>query len=277
MVVEHRSSAPRGDTAAPADVTEQALDHYRDLLMERFPLPAPRPRRRKAPLLLALLMVAAVSVWWADPAYRTEQLTTAVGQQMKVDLADGSHVALNTETRLELAWHLRSRRVTLQQGQALFDVEHKFYRPFTVDAGTTHVTVVGTMFDVWRKPQSVQVTVLRGRVQVRSDGAPLYLTANQQTQVVGQQLAQVTSVDAATETVWQDGKLIFDRTPLRDVLQEMQRYSENRIAPVDETLGRMQVSGVFQIARAEAMLDLLPTILPVTVTRARDTITIRAR
>jgi transmembrane sensor len=277
MSAEHRSSTCHTGTAPQSDVTEQALDHYRDLLMERFPLPAPRPRRRRAPLLLALVIATGASVWWADPAYRTEQLATAVGQQMKVELADGSHVMLNTETRLELAWHLRSRRVTLQQGQALFDVEHKEYRPFTVNAGTTHVTVVGTMFDVWRKPQSVQVTVLRGRVQVRTDGAPLYLTENQQTRAVGQQLMPVTGVDAATETVWKDGKLIFERVPLRDVLQEMQRYSENRIAPVDEAVGRMQVSGVFQTARAEAMLDLLPAILPVTVTRARDTVTIRAR
>ena len=271
------------DQSGDFQPAEQVIARHRDVLMERFPLPpasAAKPRRRGKLVLAAVVAAAAgVAVLWADPAYRTDYLSTPVGHQLTAGLADGSRIVLNTDTRLDIAWHLRSRRVQLHTGQALFDVEHKTYRPFTVEAGDTRVTVVGTMFDVWRKPESVQVTVLRGRVKVQSGGEPVYLTENQQVQAVGQQVSAVAAVDAATQTVWKDGKLMFDRTPLRNALQEMQRYISTRIAPVDDELGSLRVSGVFDTARADAMLDLLPAILPVAVARdgSNGVVRIKAR
>lgn len=247
---------------------DDAISQHRDSLKARFPLaPVPlRTRRSQLPVMLGLLAVAIGALVWADPSYRTDRLATAVGQQLNAELADGSHIALNTDTQLDISWHLRSRRVILYRGQALFDVEHQAYRPFTVDAGHALVTVVGTMFDVWRKPDAVKVTVLRGRVRVDQHGSTTFLTENQQSTAAAS-LSDASTVDAVAQTGWKDGKLILDRVALRDALAEMQRYTRNHIALSDGKLGSTPVSGVFDIRRADGMLDLLPSILPVSVIR----------
>ncbi|WP_343585050.1 FecR domain-containing protein [Herbaspirillum sp.] len=254
---------------------ENAIARHRTALQERFPLPAlaARPsRRKKKTATLAAIALAAVSaaVLWADPAYRTDRLASAGGERATAVLADGSTLTLNTDTELQVAWHLRSRRVTLERGQTLFDVSHARWRPFSVAAGDTRVTVVGTMFEVWRLPQSVRVTVLRGKVRVENDasaGQPAYLTANQQVESAGAGLSPVAQVDAGARTAWKDGKLVFDRTPLADALAELRRYTRARIAAPDPQAASLLVSGVFDTARADAILDLLPDILPVTLTR----------
>lgn len=260
---------------------DDAIAQHRETLMARFPLPAAttvvrahrthRTRRRAGGAVLAVAVLGGLALW-VDPVYRTDHLQTAVGQQLHAELADGSQLVLNTATSLDVEWRLRSRQVKLHAGQALFDVEHKVVRPFVVLAGDTRVTVVGTRFEVWRQPASVRVTVLRGRVEVQAgvDGEPAYLGPDQQLLSSGQHLSAPERVDAAGQTVWQDGKLVFERTPLREALLDLQRYSKATIAPVGADIGALRVSGVFDTARADTMLDLLPSILPVTVTRRAD-------
>lgn len=61
-------------------------------------------------------------------------------------------------------------------------------------------------------------------------------------------------------------------------MADINRY---RVAPVtlaDPALERLQISGVFDNAHTDTLLDLLPSILPVTIRReADDTIRVLAR
>ncbi len=79
------------------------------------------------------------------------------------------------------------------------------------------------------------------------------------------------AVDAAQAGAWQQGRLVFDRTPLRDALAEAQRYRGGAIRLHDDgRLGGHAVSGVFETARTDQMLDLLPRIAPARVQRHAD-------
>ncbi|NUU01119.1 FecR family protein [Herbaspirillum robiniae] len=265
---------PEQDQDSTSAEAESAIARHRLALQERFPLPdlPPRPARRKGrtAAVAVVLLTASAALLWLDPAYRTDRLATAAGERSTALLADGSTLSLNTDTELQVAWHLRSRRVTLERGQALFDVSHARWRPFTVDAGDTRVSVVGTLFEVWRKAQTVRVTVLRGKVRVENAGAmeaPVLLGANQQVDSAGAGLSPVVQVDAGARTAWKDGKLVFDRTPLADALAELRRYTRAGIAEPDPQVASLLVSGVFDIARADAIVELLPGILPVAVAR----------
>jgi len=210
---------------------------------------------------------------------RSEQFATAIGEQQQFRLADGSQVSLNTDTAMRISWHLRSRDVDLQRGQALFDVTSERWRPFQVRAAHTKVHVLGTRFEVWRHADAVHVTVLRGRVKVSGAGGNTELGPGQQVVAHAGAFTPVRLVDAARTSSWQNGKLVFDRVPLRDALQEVQRYSRHTISLDDPALGELLVSGdCFDATHAEAVLDLLPTILPVTLRRdTSGTIHVAAR
>ena len=91
--------------------------------------------------------------------------TTAVGEQRVIQLADGSNVSLDTDSRIRVRFAGAERRLELERGQALFDVADDG-RPFVVVAGDTSITAVGTVFDVRRHSDGVKVTLVSGVVDV---------------------------------------------------------------------------------------------------------------
>lgn len=270
-------SSREQERKAPAD---EALARHREELKKRFPLPAvqPRPKRRTATTLGALLVLGLSLAAWLDPAWRSEHYATAAGQRQSLELADGSRITLEGASRLEVSWHLRSRQVELHAGQALFDVAPARYRPFRVKAGPAEVQVVGTRFNLDRQADNLRVTVSEGRVAVRGTADSTQLGAGDQVLVRAGQLEPKRRVDVARFTAWQDGRLVFQRTPLREVLAALQRY---RAAPIhldDPALGELTVSGVFDSRQPERLLALLPRILPVALTSAPDgTLHLKAR
>jgi transmembrane sensor len=219
--------------------------------------------------------IAAGLLYWADPAWRTEHHATGAGERRDVALADGSTLSLDAATALDMVWRLRSRRVALVQGQARFAVVPSSWRPFQVAAASARIRVVGTVFDVRRQGDRVQVTVLQGRVEVRNQGdasGPLALLPGQRLRMEeGRPTAVPQSVDLAQAGAWRQGRLVFDRTPLREALADVQRH---RSAPIrlhdDGRLGRHAISGVFEAERTDQMLDLLPRIVPAQVQRRAD-------
>lgn len=275
----NRPSAPATPLpTAPAtdlDGTAQAaIERHRSALQERFPLPpealgpmpAARPSRIARPLAAALLVATAALLIWQDPAWRAEEVATPADRRTTVELADGSRVELDTGTRLTVSRHLRSRRVALHAGRALFDVQPSTWRPFTVDAGATQVRVLGTAFDVRRQADEVTVTVLRGRVAViGTDGLAASLAADDQVRAHAGQLDGTARVNSAHATAWRQGQMVFQRTPLPEVLDEIARYSGKPLRLGEASMARLEVSGVYRTANAEALLALLPSFLPVRV------------
>lgn len=254
---------PQKDGFVPAD---DAIARHREELKKRFPLPP--PVRKPQPLSVTSVSVVVAlfgfiaGLVWFDPSYRSEQFSSAVGRFETIPLADGSSVTLDAASRIRVSWHLRSRRVELQAGQAFFSVAPAIYRPFLTTAGSTEIEVLGTRYNVSRQRNNVQVTVQEGRVDVRGSAAGVQLTAGDQVLVRHGRLGQPRQVDAAAYAAWTQGRLVFDRTPLRDVLEVVQRYRRISVVMHDRSLTELPVSGAFDSTRLDSMLALLPKILP---------------
>lgn len=254
---------------------DEAIARFREDLKQRFPLPTPTPAKNKRPAgkTLGLLLLAfAAGVAWIDPAYRSEHFASQVGQRQALQLADGTHVLLDSNTQMTISWHLRSRQVELKAGQALFEVSPMVYRPFLVDAGVAVVRVVGTRFNVARQEHNVQVCVVEGKVTVRAlaTGSVAALEPGQQLQLHKGREARVSRVDVDDVTAWQQSRLVFESTPLEEVIDTLQRYHRQPIRLMDPGLARLPVSGVFDSARVDRLLALLPGILPLNVSTAAD-------
>lgn len=260
---------------APEEL-ERLLQSEREVLKTIFPLP-PARSPRKATGAAAMMVMLVAGLLWLDPAYRTEHHASAVGERKEIMLADGSRVLMNTATDLEVRWHLRSRRVAMHEGQALFEVAGQHFRPFIVTAKRTRVTVLGTVFEVLQRDLDVTVTVLEGKVRVESmddagrlKTAPFVLEQGDQL-LSGRdrvQLRQSTDLDAAL--AWRRGQLNLDAMPLTDVLLEVQRYSTTPIRFESAQLQGLRISGIYDIRRLDEMLMLLPRLLPVEVERHAD-------
>jgi transmembrane sensor len=276
--------ARQSDRPQRPAIPPDPLAPFKDALREQFPgkdallkeARAARLRRQQRATVagLAAIVAAMAALWSADPAWQTTQIATRVGEQATWTLRDGSHIQLNTGTVASVENHLRSQRVVLESGEALFTVSHG-WRKFFVQAGNTTILDIGTVFNVRRQnalqDSTVQVAVLAGEVEVttRSSPQPMRLKAGRGVEVDAH--SAMIEREAAVETaVWAEGKLVLDGTPLRQLLADLQRYRTAPIRLRDDSVGALRLSGEFRVNRIEALIDALPSMLPVTVTRLDD-------
>ena len=206
---------------------------------------------------LALLGATLIGRFSSDRG--TMVIATRIGQNRAVRLADGSIVTLGGDSRVAVNFHPRERDIDLLHGEAFFKVAHNPQRPFKVVAGHAVVVAVGTQFDVRRDSDQVIVDVVEGRVVVlpRSPAFPIALLhafrprlaavsvgAGEQTSVDSVEIAPPSEIpDPEGATSWQSGRLAFRMQPLRDVLQQINRYSSKPIVIGDADIAAMTVTG----------------------------------
>jgi transmembrane sensor len=237
-------------------------------------LPPPEkgtPRRHWLWLIaLSLPLAAAVVIWYARTP--STELVTAPGEQRSVTLADGSLVAMNTDTRLRVELGRRSRLVTVENGEALFQITPDGDRPFTVRARQAMLRAVGTRFDVMVESKQVTVAVLDGEVEVsrRNEPEAARTIVHQGEAVALSGDGELTRADpllASADRIraWRAGKLDFDDWPLERVVRDHNRYAVKPIRVADASLQRLHVSGVFRIGDTTALLDAMRELTPLAV------------
>jgi len=247
---------------------------------------APQKNYKRFYAVAAVLIVslfatfAAIKINVAPPEPTTEQLamdagiraplpeplllSTAIGERSTVHLEDGSTVELNTDTAIQVVFTDAERRLTLQKGQAMFNVAHDIDRPFVVYAGDRRVTALGTEFEVKFANETVAaVTLLEGSVQVDE----LMSARNIEKPIVrrtvelapGQRLSsKVATPEIIPEDVlerslgWRQGKLMFDGEMLGDVVPEINRYSTRKVVLADPELANLPVSGKFHAGSSDS-------------------------
>lgn len=231
------------------------------------------------PLAAAAVLLIAVGTGWLGADGAAEQsYATAKGEQRSITLPDGSVAQLGTDTLLTVEMTAKLRKVRLEKGEALFTVAHE-KRPFEVAAGNGVIRDIGTQFDVRRDDRRIAVAVLEGAVEVRLEGAAdgdagatLALSKGQQAFYSENGLSTASLADEKTVTAWRSGKLVFDGTPLADVVRELGRYHERRIVIADPALSALKVSGVFNANNLDGLLRVIPQVLPVQVEQANGTV-----
>jgi transmembrane sensor len=213
-------------------------------------------------------------------AQADETYVTARGERREVFLADGSTITLNTGSRLTTAFSTDERRVILGDGEALFDVARNPSRPFVVEAGGHEVRAVGTSFNVYtRADGQTLVTVVEGLVQTRPDRGPasaaLLRAGDQVALVPGEPAPAPSRVDVVAATAWQQGLLIFADRALGEVVSEFRRYNDIEITFTDPELGRLRMSGSFDLEDSEAFLAALEATESVHLERSGRSVVIR--
>ena len=186
-------------------------------------------------------------------------IETGTAATRAVALDDGSRIILDRSSRLRVAFTNSGRDVELLDGQAHFEVAKDAHRPFRVRTKSAEVIAIGTMFDVATLPTRTTVTLIEGRVNVRTiTGTPQVesrveaLTPGQQLGITGDgQLLDKKVVQIENVTAWQRGTIVIDDAPLPEALAEMNRYSMTRIVVLGPSLQSRRVSGTFRIGDVE--------------------------
>lgn len=224
-----------------------------------------QPWLRPALAIAASLVLGLGALWWSIGA--AGDYVTRPGEQQVATLGDGSRIALNTDSRIDVRFGADSRRITLDRGEAMFEVARDADRPFIVVAGDTRVEALGTVFTVRRNDDEVIVTLIKGEVAVTRD-SPAARGASESRMVMrpGERLTKpatgptrVESTSVERATAWRRGQTIFDDTPLGEAVTELNRYGGPQVMIEDPRVAALPVSGVFTtnaLDFAQAVADL---------------------
>ncbi|HET7085498.1 MAG TPA: FecR domain-containing protein [Rhizomicrobium sp.] len=225
-----------------------------------------------AALLIALL--AAGSVYRYTGRDQQVTYTAQAGERPVLSLSDGSRIQLNTNTEVRTSITKSVRTVTLEKGEAYFDVVHDAARPFVVLAGNRRVTDLGTKFSVRRDGDKVYVVVKEGKVRVepinnplQSAVTPVYATTGSMVVAKAEETLMVprTPRDIAADLSWQNGVLIFNDKTLGEAAQEFNHYNAKQII-VTGTARDIPIGGSFRADNIDVFASLVRNALGLKVT-----------
>lgn len=229
--------------------------------------PAPRTRRRWrwASGVAALLLVAVLGVDAGRPLLMPllADYASGTGEVRRVTLPDGSEVELDSRSAIDVLYSDGERRVRLLAGEACFSVAPMGgdeRRPFVVESAGGTTRALGTRFLVGERGQGAWVGVLEHSVAVNLEGVPgeRVLSEGQSARYDRTQGIQpLLGLDLQRASSWRRGVLVFDRVPLAEVAEQLNRYRTRRLVVTDARLARREVSGVFRLDILDEALDTL--------------------
>ena len=235
--------------------------------------------RRNLAACAAVLAVLALGIlWWGSDRSTVEHFATQHGEQKAWQLADRSVLRLNTDTVVSVHYSDRTRVAELVQGQAYFEVTHDASRPFQVEAGVAHITAIGTAFDVYRKAQSILITVVEGQVAVGMGSMSMHASAGEQVRATaGVPPLTLATADLMRNTAWLHRRVVLNEQLLGEVVAEFSRYSALPITLESPALAQIHVSGVFSTDDTASFIAFLRSIKDVTVDIDATRIRVRER
>jgi transmembrane sensor len=229
------------------------------------PAPGSRPWLRPMLAMAASLVLGFGVLWWS--LANVGDYVTRPGEQQVATLDDGSRIALNTDTRVDVKFNADRRHITLDRGEAMFEVARDADRPFVVIAGNTRVEALGTVFTVRRTRDEVVVTLIKGEVAVSRESAgarggseaPTLLQPGERLTEPAAGPARIEPASVEAATAWRRGQTIFRETPLGEAVTELNRYGGPQVVIEDPRVAALPISGVFTTNApdfAQAVADL---------------------
>jgi len=262
------------------------MDQYRELLgrptlRERLVRAVRSPRPAFAVAGLAAVVAVAWLAFSLDvfQFLRSTHVATQIAEVRELRLPDGSRVVLGAESQVDYVVTRTTRRATVIAGDAFFAVAHDSARPFTVATGDYTVRVVGTQFEIRRRPGMVRVAVSEGRVAVgRTGEGDASVLPSGAAWIAGENCVEVHPVDVYDVGSWRLGRLFYDNALLRDIVADANRYTRTRIVIADPQLGALRLTTSFRTSQIDGMLESLQAALPLVAERRADgEILLRAR
>lgn len=205
------------------------------------------------------------------------EYVTAPGETLTVTLNDGSFVRMAGDSRLQV-WDETVRRDVSLRGKAFFAVTRDESRPFTVQTRHGDVRVLGTRFEVGGQGDGIRTVVVEGRVALSNESGSVEVTAGSLAYMSsGEAPATQEATDIWSLLDWPDGILVFQETPLQQVVEEVSRHFHLPLEITDTELGNRRITAWFQLESFLEVADALCAVVGASCDQKEPGVTISAR
>jgi transmembrane sensor len=230
-----------------------------------------------------VLVLLATGVFLLKNQQAPPQVKTVITQNKEhklIQLPDGSTVTLNNNSSLSYneSFDDDVREVNLS-GEAFFAVT-KNTRPFVIMTSNAKTTVLGTKFDVWARDEKTRVFVKEGRVNLavkQANNSGVILIKNQLSVVKNNLIPSAPKqVESAYLLGWMENKLVFDKTPLNEICDELKRFYNVNLSLENESFKTYTLTGSFKSKDVDSALTIICLALDLKYEKRNDSYVIKA-
>jgi ferric-dicitrate binding protein FerR (iron transport regulator) len=290
--------------------SEEFIDHAdEDFLLYPVSKPWYKKWQAYAAILLPLIILAfSLKFLKSDNSVvasnqkRINEINVNPGAKTKVQLPDGSHVWVNSDSKISYPETFKgSVREVYLEGEAYFDVVKDPFHPFIVHTSGIDIKVLGTAFDVkaYDAEPTIEATLIHGSIEVAKTNQPdapkVILKPHEK--LIFNKLANKLTDEAATakverisgttplsniitpaitiaplaknvadtaivETSWIYNRLIFDEEKFEDLAVKMERWFNVKITINNDKLESYRLNGSFENETIEVALKELQYLVP---------------
>jgi transmembrane sensor len=211
--------------------------------------------------------------------FRTKknELRTYYGEVRENRLPDGTEVTVNADSRITYSpgWKDGKDREVWLKGEAFFHVAKTPLKSrFIVHANHFDIIVTGTQFNVVSREDKSNVMLKEGSVILHTEtGNDLKMAPGD---FVEYHSAELEKRRAKTDSViaWKDRKLVFDHTPVSELVKIVREHYGVIVVPADEKIAAKTISGIMPNDNLDVLLQTLEATGEYKILREKDTVII---
>lgn len=278
-------AAPTGLTPTPSlprSVNDNSRGHHHEVA--RRPLRAAlfrwSGRAVAGSAALAMSLAALVAVGMPLPGLFDK--TGVATAKRTVTLKDGSVATLGRGARIEVALSNNIRKITLLDGEAVFEVAKDKSRPFVVRSGDVYAQATGTIYSVRR------VGPAGGTVKVK-EGSVLVWPRDERDQAVLLHAGGSVSLDPGPVTPNtalprvaphrlpppELAQISLDNVSVRSAVARFNRVNSTQIILADPAIGEVKIIGLYRASDPENFAEAVAAISGAHIERSGRTIVIK--
>jgi ferric-dicitrate binding protein FerR (iron transport regulator) len=206
-----------------------------------------------------------------EPPVEQITVSAAYGLVTKITLPDQSEIWLNSGSTLTYPQRFsEDKRIVRLTGEAYFKVKADKKRRFDVMVSDRlSVSATGTEFNInaYEEDGKIEVVLAKGDVEVltppdRTPSHPL-LPGQQLTYKKRDQTMAVSEANLYVKTSWKEGKMVFRRTSIHEIVKRLSRHFNVEIELKDKELHGYEYSATFTTESIHDILYLLEKSAPI--------------
>lgn len=228
------------------------------------------PGNRRQVLKGLALLIGGSTLGWGGYRQASDNglmadLRTRVGERHALDLPDGSHLQLDTDSAVDVRYSDQQRLLHLYQGTIMLETApDPAARPFFVTTPQGLLQALGTRFSVSVDDDLCRVAVFEHRVKASPLNAdPVILLQGQQGSFSRQGALARRPLDA-NQDAWTRGLLVANEQRLDQVVAQLARYRQGWLRCAPNVAG-LRISGTFPLDDSDKALRALASSLPVRI------------
>ncbi|CAN5857510.1 hypothetical protein BH24BAC1_BH24BAC1_16530 [soil metagenome] len=237
-----------------------------------------------AAVFAGLLLLGAFG-FWALPVsdFKMASYRTGTEEKLRIELPDNSIVYLNSNSTLQVAknWEAGTQREVWLKGEAFFNVKHGpaiGTAKFSVNTAGAKVEVLGTQFNVYERADQTKVVLSSGEIKLKLKEKEQAMVLQPGEMVEFSQASRAVTrkqVKPQLYTSWKESQVVFDETPLREIIILVENSFGVQVKVEDDSLLERKMTFKLQENDLDLLLEAMAKTFNLQVKKQADQVTIK--